>query len=188
MQPATLVDMTHHSSRFAALGLVLPTPPKAVAAYVPWCRTGNLVYVSGQLPFIDGKVSSIGAVPSAVSLDNAKAAARQCALNALAIIADALKEHGPSEHGPSQHGPSEPGAGQAASGPGALDRVVRVVRLGVFVCSDAGFTQQPQVANGASELMEQVFGEAGRHARAAVGSIALPLGASVEVEVLVEVR
>lgn len=151
------------------------------------------MYVSGQLPFIDGKVSSIGAVPSAVSLDNAKAAARQCALNALAIIADALKEHGPSEHGPSQHGPSqhgpsEPGAGQAASGPGALDRVVRVVRLGVFVCSDAGFTQQPQVANGASELMEQVFGEAGRHARAAVGSIALPLGASVEVEVVVEVR
>jgi enamine deaminase RidA (YjgF/YER057c/UK114 family) len=141
------------------------------------------VYVSGQLPFIDGKVSSIGAVPSAVSLDNAKAAARQCALNALAIIADALKEHGPS-----QHGPSEPGAGQAASGPAPLDRVVRVVRLGVFVCSDAGFTQQPQVANGASELMEQVFGEAGRHARAAVGSIALPLGASVEVEVLVEVR
>jgi enamine deaminase RidA (YjgF/YER057c/UK114 family) len=153
------------SARFASLGLSLPTPPKAVAAYVPSCRTGNLLYVSGQLPFDAGKLLATGAVPSAVSTEAAKAAARQCGLNALAIIADAL--------------------GGGASG---LDRVVRVVRLGVFVCSDAGFFQQPQVANGASELMEQVFGEAGRHARAAVGSIALPLGATVEVEVMVEVR
>jgi enamine deaminase RidA (YjgF/YER057c/UK114 family) len=157
------------SARFAALGLALPTPPKAVAAYIPACRTGNLLYVSGQLPFDSGKLLATGPVPSAVTVDAAKAAARQCGLNALAIIADPLSA----------------GGGGGLQG---LDRVARVVRLGVFVCSDAGFIQQPQVANGASELMEQVFGEAGRHARAAVGSIALPLGATVEVEVLVEVR
>jgi enamine deaminase RidA (YjgF/YER057c/UK114 family) len=157
------------SARFASLQLTLPTPPKAVAAYVPSCRTGTLLYVSGQLPFDQGKLLTTGPVPSAVSIEAAKAAARQCGLNALAIIADAL---------------STPGQ----AGPAALDRVARVVRLGVFVCSDAGFSQQPAIANGASELMEQVFGETGRHARAAVGSIALPLGATVEVEVLVEVR
>jgi enamine deaminase RidA (YjgF/YER057c/UK114 family) len=157
--------MPSPSAQFAALGLALPTPPKAVAAYVPFVRSGNLVFVSGQLPFVSGKLLAVGPVPSQTSVEDAKAAARQCGLNALAILADAL----------------------GVADPTSLDRVKRIVKLGVFVCSDVGFTQQPQVANGASELMEQIFGEAGKHARAAVGNIALPLGASVEVELIAEV-
>jgi len=100
-------------------------------------------------------------VPSACSIESAQQAARQCALNALAVAADAA---------------------------GGLDRIERVLRVGVFVQSDAGFTEQPKVANGASDLLQHIFGDAGRHARAAVGNIALPLGASVEVELLVQVR
>jgi enamine deaminase RidA (YjgF/YER057c/UK114 family) len=148
-------------TRLRELGLTLPTPPKPVAAYIPFVRSGNLVYVSGQVPLVDGKIVCSGPVPSAVSIDQASAAARQCALNGLAIVAGALE--------------------------GDLNRVRRIVRLGVWVCSDAGFTDQPKVANGASELLVEIFGENGRHARAAVGSVALPLGATVEVEMLVEV-
>lgn len=147
------------SSRLAALGLSLPPAPKPVAAYVPFVRTGNLVFVSGQLPMKDGVLAK-GVVPGQVGIEPAAAAARQAALNGLAVLADAA---------------------------GGLDRVKRIVRVGVFVCSEAGFTDQPKVANGASELLQQVFGEAGRHARAAVGNIALPLGACVEVELLAEV-
>jgi enamine deaminase RidA (YjgF/YER057c/UK114 family) len=150
------------TQRLRELSLTLPTAPKPVAAYVPAVRTGNLLYVSGQLPFLDGKLLATGPVPSRVSVDAAAAAARQCVLNGLAIVADQLG--------------------------GDLERVERIVRLGVFVCSDPGFADQPKVGNGASEILQQVFGERGRHARAAVGSIALPLGASVEVEMLVEVR
>ena len=153
--------MTDINNRLKDLGITLPTPPKPVAAYIPFVRTGNLIYTSGQIPLLDGKVICTGPVPSAVSLDQARAAARQCALNGLAIISGALD--------------------------GDLNRVKRIVRLGVWVCSDAGFTDQPKVGNGASELLVEIFGEAGRHARAAVGSIALPLGATVEVEMLVEV-
>jgi enamine deaminase RidA (YjgF/YER057c/UK114 family) len=153
--------MPDYSQRFRDLGLVLPAAPKPVAAYVPVVRTGNLLYISGQVPFVDGKVKWTGPVPSIVSIDDARAAARQCALNGLAIVAGALD--------------------------GDLNRVRRIVRLGVWVCSDAGFTDQPKVANGASELLVEIFGESGRHARAAVGSIALPLGATVEIEMLVEV-
>jgi enamine deaminase RidA (YjgF/YER057c/UK114 family) len=148
--------------RLAELSIVLPPAPKPVAAYIPAVRTGNLILVSGQLPMAGGQLMATGPVPSKTSLEAANAAARQCALNALAIIADQLG--------------------------GDLDRVERIVRLGVFVCSDLGFTEQPKVANGASEVLQQIFGEKGRHARAAVGSIALPLGASVEVEMMVEVR
>jgi enamine deaminase RidA (YjgF/YER057c/UK114 family) len=148
-------------TRLSELGLSLPTPPKPVAAYIPFVRSGNLVFVSGQVPLVDGKVVCSGPVPSTVSIDQARAAARQCALNGLAIVAGALD--------------------------GDLNRVRRIVRVGVWVCSDAGFTDQPKVANGASELLVEIFGENGRHARAAVGSIALPLGATVEVEMLVEV-
>jgi enamine deaminase RidA (YjgF/YER057c/UK114 family) len=148
-------------SRLNDLGLTLPAPPKPVAAYVPFVRAGNLLFISGQIPFVEGKVQWTGAVPSAVGIDEASAAARQCALNALAILSDALA--------------------------GDLDRVNRIVRLGAWVCSDPGFTDQPRVANGASELLVEIFGERGRHARAAVGAIALPLGATVEVEMLVEV-
>jgi enamine deaminase RidA (YjgF/YER057c/UK114 family) len=111
---------------------------------------------------VEGAMTARGPVPSAVTIDAARAAARQCALNALAVISDALE--------------------------GDLDRVARVVRLGVFVCSDPGFADQPKVANGASDLLVEIFGDAGRHARAAVGVIALPLGATVEVDMVVEVR
>lgn len=150
------------SKRLADLGIVLPPAPKPVASYVPWVRSGNLVFVSGQIPLVEGKVAWTGRTPSAQSLEQAKAAARQCALNALSVL-------------------------QAAVG-GDLEGVVRIVRLGVFVASDNGFVQQPQVANGASDLLVEVFGERGRHARAAVGSNALPLDATTEVELVAEVR
>ena len=145
----------------ARLGLTLPPAPKPVAAYVPAVRTGNLIFVSGQLPMSAGALMATGPVPSKVSIEDAQKAARQCALNALAVVADQLG--------------------------GDLSKVKRVVRLGVFVQSDDRFDGQPKVANGASEFMMEVFGEAGRHARAAVGTNALPLDACVEVEALFEV-
>ncbi len=147
--------------RLADMKLTLPTPSKPVAAYVPTRRTGNLVFVSGQVPFRDGALIAKGAVPSQVSVEQAIECARQCCLNGLAALKAEI---------------------------GELSRVKQVVRVGVFVCSDAGWYDQPKVGNGASELLVAVFGEAGKHARAAVGSIALPLGAPVEVELLVEVE
>jgi len=146
--------------RLAALGWVLPAAPKPVAAYVPWVRSGNLLFVAGQIAFRDGALMAVGGVPGGVSAAVAKACAAQCALNALAVARAAV---------------------------GTLDAVRRVVRVGVFVCSEAGFYDQPGVANGASDVFVAVFGEMGRHARAAVGSIALPLGSPVEVEVVFEV-
>ena len=148
--------------QLAALGLTLPAAPKPVAAYIPAVRTGNLIYVSGQLPMKDGHLMATGPVPPVCSFEAAQAAARQCVLNGLAVIGDQIG--------------------------GDFSRVVRIVRVGVFVQSDNGWTDQPKVANGGSELLQQLFGEAGRHARAAVGTNALPLGASVEIELLVEVR
>ena len=148
--------------RLAALGLALPAAPKPVASYVPAVRSGNLVFVSGQLPMKDGALIATGPVPSACSLEQATAAARQCVLNGLAVLGDQVG--------------------------GDFSRVVRVVRVGAFVQSDAGWADQPKVANGGSELLQALFGDAGRHARAAVGTNALPLGASVEVELLFEVR
>lgn len=145
-----------------ALGITLPPAPKPVAAYIPFVRSGSLIFVSGQLPMRDGALLATGQCPSPVPMEKAQEAARQCVLNGLAVVADALG--------------------------GSLDRVERIVRLGVFVSSADGFTEQPKVANGASELLQQVFGERGRHARAAVGVNALPLGACVEVEMTVEVR
>ena len=147
--------------RLLELKITLPEAPTPVAAYVPAVRTGNLVYVSGQIPFRDGKLLATGPVPSQTSLNQAQEAAKQCVLNALAILADTLDRD--------------------------LDRIKRIVKLGVFVYSDPDFTDQPKIANGASELLQDIFGESGRHARAAVGSVALPLGASVEVEMIVEV-
>jgi len=149
-------------ANLAALGLALPVAPKPVASYVPAVRSGNLVYVSGQLPMKDGQLMATGPVPSKCSPDAAHAAARQCVLNGLAVLGDQIG--------------------------GDFSRVVRIVRVGAFVQSDDGWTEQPKVANGGSELLQQLFGEAGRHARAAVGTNALPLGASVEIELLVEVR
>ncbi len=153
--------MTTPQQRLTDLGLTLPDAPKPVAAYVPSVRTGNLLYISGQIPFRDGQLLAIGPVPSAVSIEQAQDAARQCVLNALAVVSEAVE--------------------------GGLGRVTRIVRVGVFVASDPGFTDQPKVANGASELLQDIFGDLGRHARAAVGSVALPLGATVEVEMIAEV-
>jgi enamine deaminase RidA (YjgF/YER057c/UK114 family) len=148
------------SQRLSQLNLTLPTVPAAVGAYVPAKRVGNLVFVAGQLPLKDGKLVATGAVPSRCDLDLATTAARQCVLNALAA---------------------------AASVAGSVDQIKGVARVAVFVTSDADFTQQAKVANGASELLLELFGEPGRHPRVAVGTIVLPLDASVEVEITFEV-
>jgi enamine deaminase RidA (YjgF/YER057c/UK114 family) len=145
--------------RLTALGLELPAVTKPLAAYVPAVRSGNHVYVSGQLPIADGKLLATGKVGADVSPERAKELAQRCALNALASV-DALV---------------------------GLDCVIRVVKLVGFVASAEGFTGQPAVLNGASDLFGAVFGEAGHHARSAVGVAELPLGAPVEVEVIVEV-
>ena len=150
------------SEKLSQLGLTLPQPPKAVAAYIPAIRTGNLVIVSGQLPLVDGKLSVTGPVPSHTSLDAAKQAAERCVLNALAAVDPLIDSD--------------------------WSRLIHVVRVGVFVASDPDFTEQHLVANGASELLAKIFDEKGRHARAAVGVPSLPLGASVEVEFMFEVK
>ncbi len=144
------------------LGETLPAPPAPVAAYVSSVRCGNLLFVSGQLPLRDGALLATGKVPSLVPLELAQRAARQCVLNAIAILGAALN--------------------------GDFTKLSRVVRIGVFVQSDDAFAEQHKVANGASEFLQQVFGEQGRHARATVGVNALPLNAAVEVEVLFELR
>lgn len=148
-------------ARLASLGLRLPEGARPVAAYVPAVRVGNLVFISGQLPLTAGQLLATGPVPSQVTVDQAQEAAAQCVLNGLAALKAELG--------------------------GDLSRLQRVVRLAVFVQSDARFKDQPLVANGASELLEKLLGEAGRHARAAVGVNALPLDASVEIEFLFEV-
>ena len=144
----------------ARLNLTLPEPPKPVASYVPAKRAGDLLYVSGQLPTRDGVLIAAGKVPSAVSIDDAQAAARQCVLNAIAA---------------------------AKAEMGGLFNIRGVVRVGVFVQSDDTFAEQHKVANGASDLLAELFGEVGRHARAAVGVNALPLNAAVEVEVVFDI-
>ncbi len=147
-------------ARLAALGIDLPAVAAPLAAYVPAVRSGSLVYTSGQLPTADGKLTATGKVGGEVSAEQARMLARTCALNALAAI-DALV---------------------------GLDSVVRVVKVVGFVASTPSFTDQPAVINGASEFVGEVFGEAGQHARSAVGVAVLPLDAPVEVEVIVEVR
>ena len=146
--------------RLAELGLELPPVVPPVAAYVPAVRTGNLVFTSGQLPMVEGGLPAVGKVGALVTPEQAKELARTCALNGLAAI-------------------------EALVG---LDNVVRVVKVVGFVASTPEFTGQPGVVNGASELLGEVFGEAGQHARSAVGVAALPLDAPVEVELVVEVR
>jgi enamine deaminase RidA (YjgF/YER057c/UK114 family) len=143
-------------AKLAELGIVLPEPAAPVAAYVPAVEAGGLLYVSGQLPFIDG-VLVTGRLGEDVEIGEGYDAARACGLMLLAQVKSAL---------------------------GSLDRVVRVVKLGAFINSTAEFTDQPKVANGASELMAQVFGDAGKHARSAVGVPTLPLGAAVEVDAI----
>jgi enamine deaminase RidA (YjgF/YER057c/UK114 family) len=149
------------TGRLATLGLTVPTVPGPFGAYVPARRVGNLVYVAGQLPMKDGKLLAAGQVPSRCSIEAAKAAARQCVVNALAAVRTVEDD---------------------------LDRLAGVVRVGAFVSSDATFTEQPKVANGASEFLLELFGDAGKHARAAVGVNTLPLDAAVEVEFIFELR
>jgi enamine deaminase RidA (YjgF/YER057c/UK114 family) len=146
--------------RLAELGIELPPAAAPVAAYVPVVVAGELAHVSGQLPFVGGSLVT-GRLGEDVSLEQGTAAARACGLMILAQLQSAL---------------------------GSLDRVERIVKLGAFVNSAAGFTDQPKVANGASELMAEVFGEAGRHARSAVGVPVLPLGAAVEIDAIVAIR
>ncbi len=148
-------------ARLAALGLALPPVTPPVAAYVPAVRTGQYVYTAGQLPVAGGKLLRTGKVGAQVSTDEAAALARTCALNALAAVASVT---------------------------GGLSAVVRVVKVTGFVASDPGFTDQAKVVNGASELLVEVFGDAGKHARSAVGMAVLPLDAPVEVELIAEVR
>ena len=144
------------AARLEELGITLPAPAAPVASYVPVVVHGNTAYVSGQLPFVDGALVT-GRLGDTVSLEEGAAAARACGLMILAQIA---------------------GAGIA------LDRVERIVKLGAFVASTGEFTDQPKIANGASDLMVEIFGDAGRHARSAVGVPALPLGAAVEVDAI----
>ena len=153
--------MTGPAERLAALGLTLPPVAAPVAAYVPAVRTGTYVYTSGQLPTVDGKLPAVGKVGDEVSAQDAAGMARTCALNALAA---------------------------AASAAGGLEAIRRIVKVTGFVASAPGFGGQAQVINGASELLIEVFGEDGKHARSAIGVAELPLNAPVEVELIAEVR
>ncbi|PEQ14143.1 hypothetical protein B2G71_00550 [Novosphingobium sp. PC22D] len=152
--------MSTIDARLADLGLVLPEPAAPVAAYVPVMVAGGLAHVSGQLPFVEGELVT-GRLGEDVSLDQGLVAAQACGVMILAQLKAAL---------------------------GSLDRIEQVVKLGGFVNSTAAFTDQPKVINGASELMLAVFGDAGRHARSAVGVAALPLGAAVEVDAIVSLK
>lgn len=150
--------MAAWTAKLAELGIELPAVAAPVAAYVPAVRTGQYVYTSGQLPFVDGTLAATGKVGAELSAEEAKRHARTCALNALAAVHELV----------------------------GLDGVARVVKVVGFVASAEGFTGQPAVVNGASELLGEVFGEAGAHARSAVGVAELPLGAPVEIELVVE--
>lgn len=146
-------------ARLAELGITLPAPAAAAGLYAPVVQAGKLLFVSGQIPTVDGRVARTGKCGADVTVEEGAALARICALNGLAAVRAHL---------------------------GTLDAVAKAVRVGGFVASAAGFTQQPQVVNGASQLLLDVFGEAGRHARAAVGVAELPAGVPVEVEFVFE--
>jgi enamine deaminase RidA (YjgF/YER057c/UK114 family) len=148
-------------ARLKDLGIVLPAPPVPVASYVPTVKTGNLVFISGQIPMTVDGLKYIGIVGKDVSLDDGKAAARLCGINLLAQLKAACD--------------------------GDLDRVTRCVKLSVFVNAVPGFTQHPEAANGASDLMVEVFSDAGKHARAAMGAGSLPRNVACEVEAIFEI-
>lgn len=149
-------------TRLAELGLALSDAPVPIASYVPAIRTGNLVFVSGQLPLTGGQLLAKGPVPSKVTVDQAQEAAAQCVLNGLAALKASLGDD--------------------------LSQLKRVIRVGVFVQSDDGFTDQALVANGASDLLEEVLGKNGKHVRAAVGVNTLPKNATVEIEFTFELN
>ena len=148
-------------SRINELNISLPEAPKPVAAYIPAKQSGNLVFTAGQLPMVNGELISKGLLGQDVEVDEANKAARICTLNALAAIKGVI---------------------------GDLDRIKQIVRVVGYVASVPTFTQQPAVVNGASELLLEIFGENGKHARSAVGMAVLPLNASVEIELTVEVE
>jgi enamine deaminase RidA (YjgF/YER057c/UK114 family) len=152
--------MTSPSARLADLGITLPQLATPAGSYLPSARSGNLLFTAGQLPFVDGRLPATGKVGAQVSPEDAKEYARLAGLNVLAVIDSAV----------------------------GLDAVERVVKIVGFVASAEGFTGQPGVINGVSDLMAEVFGEAGRHARSAVGVAELPLGSPVEVEAIVQIR
>ncbi len=152
--------MTEVRAKLAELGLVLPVAAKPVAAYVPAIRTGNLVFTAGQLPMVDGALSASGKVGDKVSVEDAKKLAQICAVNALAAVETVAD----------------------------INKIARVVRVVGYVNGVAGFTQQPAVINGASELFLHIWGEAGKHARSAVGVAELPLDVPVELELTVEIK
>lgn len=147
-------------AKLVEMGIVIPDAPKPVAAYIPFVRSGDLVFTSGQIALEAGQVKYKGKVGKDLSPEEGYQAARLCAINTLAVLRGAV---------------------------GSLDKVAQIIKVVVFVNSSAGFTAQPAVANGASELYQQVFGDAGRHARSAVGVAELPLDTAVEVEVVARV-
>jgi len=149
------------SEKLKELGITIPASPVPLAAYVPAVKSGNYVYTSGQVPIKDGKIACIGTVGTTVTLEDAKQAAEISGLNCL---------------------------GAALTVIGSIDEIERIVKLPVFVASAPGFTSQPEVANGASELMLKIFGEKGKHARSAVGVSELPRGAAVEIEMIAELK
>ncbi len=153
--------MTTPEKRIEELGLTLPEVAAPVAAYVPAVRSGDYIYTAGQLPFVQGQLAVTGKVGAEVSPEEAKEQARICALNALAAVKSVV---------------------------GELSEIVRIVKVVGFVASAPDFTGQPQVVNGASELLGEVLGEAGKHARSAVGVTVLPLDAPVEIEIIAQVR
>jgi enamine deaminase RidA (YjgF/YER057c/UK114 family) len=153
--------MSQVESKLESMGLKLPEAPKPVAAYIPAKQTGKLVFTAGQLPMVQGELISKGLLGQDVEIEEANKAARICTLNALAAIKGVI---------------------------GDLDRIRQVVRVVGYVASVPTFTQQPAVVNGASELLLEIFGENGKHARSAVGMAVLPLNASVEIELTVEVE
>jgi len=148
-------------SRLKELGVSLPTPPLPVASYVPCTISGNMVFVSGQIPIADGAIKYVGKLGVDVPMEAGQAAAQLCAINVLAQLKSAI---------------------------GDLDRVTRCLKLGVFVNAAPDYSQHPEVANGASDLIAAVFGDAGKHARAAVGVGSLPRGVAVEVEAIFEIK
>jgi len=152
--------MSNPEKKLQEMGIDLPTPPKPVASYVPTVQTGNLVFVSGQLPFVEGSLKYEGKVGGEVSLDEGYEAAKLCTINCLSVIKGEI---------------------------GDLSKVKRIVKLTGYVSSAENFNKQPQVINGASDFLGEVFGKKGEHSRAAVGVNELPLNTPVEIEMIVEV-
>ncbi len=147
--------------RLKQLGIEIPEAPKPLAAYVPAVQTGGYVYTSGQLPFLNGELQHCGKVGGDVSVEDAKAAAKLCAINCLSAVKSVT---------------------------GSLDTIARLVKITAFIASANGFTNQPEVANGASSFMLEVFGDAGKHSRSAVGVSELPRNACVEIEMIFEIK